>query len=199
MNKLKWVRISPTLSDETVTFRVDGVDGMTVHKFIQAVIEQEHSQFLSFHITGNGQFMGVNIDIGNTKILTPEQEKKAELALKSIVESVTCNGGWGQMGYTIKVKTTETMSERIKVGGISMIKTEDGHFIDDPMDVVNAKPDFEGLGMTTSEEIERLSAELQETKIKLGELAKVVFGLIDILNADYLHRIEMLNEQLKEL
>ena len=24
---------------------------------------------------------------------------------------------------------------------------EDGHFIDDPLDVVNAKPDFSGLGI----------------------------------------------------
>lgn len=76
--------------------------------------------------------------------------------------------------------------------------TEDGHYIDDPMDVVNAKPNFEGLGMTTSEKIEQLSTELQETKRKLGELARVVFGLIDIINADYQHRIEKLNEQLNE-
>ena len=76
--------------------------------------------------------------------------------------------------------------------------TEDGHYIDDPMDVVNAKINFEGLGMTTSEKIEQLSTELQETKRKLGELVRVVFGLIDIINADYQHRIEKLNEQLNE-
>ena len=28
-----------------------------------------------------------------------------------------------------------------------MKTTEDGHFIDDPMDIVNAKPNFDGLGM----------------------------------------------------
>ena len=28
-----------------------------------------------------------------------------------------------------------------------MKQTEDGHFIDDPMDIINNKPDFSGLGL----------------------------------------------------
>ena len=32
-------------------------------------------------------------------------------------------------------------------GPIALHVSDDGHFIDDPLMVVNAKPDFEGLGM----------------------------------------------------
>lgn len=34
-----------------------------------------------------------------------------------------------------------------KVKSINNNNMEDGHFIDDPLYVVNAKPDFSGLGM----------------------------------------------------
>ena len=32
-------------------------------------------------------------------------------------------------------------------GPITLHVSDDGHFIDDPLVIVNAKPDFEGLGM----------------------------------------------------
>ena len=32
-------------------------------------------------------------------------------------------------------------------GPIALHVSDDGHFIDDPLTVVNVKPDFEGLGM----------------------------------------------------
>jgi len=104
MSKLKWTQISPTLSDETVTFRVDGCEGMTAKEFIVAVINQSPSRFFSFRINGEG-LGGSKIELGATKKLTPEQDADAQKALAAIVESATCNGGWGQMNYTIKTKS----------------------------------------------------------------------------------------------
>lgn len=61
-----------------------------------------------------------------------------------------------------------------------MKTTEDGHYIDDPMDVVNAKPNFEGMGITTEEKIEQLSAELEQTKRSLRNLKMIVDEIISI-------------------
>ena len=107
MSKLKWTSISPLLSDATKTFKVDGCDGMTIREFITTVIEESNDRFLEFRIKRKGEFLGTLIDLKDAKKLTPKQQILLDMFQNTVVESVTCNGGWGNMGYTIIIKNKE--------------------------------------------------------------------------------------------
>lgn len=82
--RLRWVRISPTLSDETVSFRVEGCAGMRLHDFIVAVLSEGSSHCGNFRVYAN-------------------YYTSAALAMDALVSSANCTRGWGQMNYEVLI------------------------------------------------------------------------------------------------
>ena len=82
--RLRWVRISPTLSDETVSFRVEGCAGMRLREFIKTVLREGPRPCGNFRVYAN-------------------YYTSAALAMDALVSSARCNGGWGQMNYEVVI------------------------------------------------------------------------------------------------
>ena len=114
--RLRWVRISPTLSDETVSFRVEGCAGMRLHEFIQTVLSDGSSHCGTFHVYATSQELGMvlgklhgylpvfDIDYHGRKVC---YSTAAALAMDALVCSARCNGGWGQMNYEVLIQDKE--------------------------------------------------------------------------------------------
>ena len=106
--RLRWVRISPTLSDETVSFRVEGCAGMRLHEFIQTVLSDGSSHCGMFRVYAQSQELGhlhvCDIDYRERKVCgITHYSPSAALAMDALVSSARCNGGWGQMNYEVVI------------------------------------------------------------------------------------------------
>lgn len=110
--RLRWVRISPTLSDETVSFRVEGCAGMRLHDFIVTVLSEGSSHCGTFKVYATsqepGQVLGhlrvCDIDYRERKVCGMKHySPSAALATDALVISARCNGGWGQMNYDVMI------------------------------------------------------------------------------------------------
>ena len=111
--RLRWVRISPTLSDETVSFRVEGCAGMRLHDFIVTVLREGSSHCGTFKVYATsqepGQVLGhlrvCDIDYRERKVCGMKHySPSAALATDALVISARCNGGWGQMNYEVVIE-----------------------------------------------------------------------------------------------
>jgi hypothetical protein len=106
--RLRWVRISPTLSDETVSFRVEGCAGMRLHEFIQTVLSDGSSHCGMFRVYAQSQELGhlhvCDIDYRGRKVYRMVRYfRDSVLAMDALVSSARCNGGWGQMNYEVVI------------------------------------------------------------------------------------------------
>ena len=106
--RLRWVRISPTLSDETVSFRVEGCAGMRLHEFIQTVLSEGSSHCGMFRVYAKSQELGhlrvCDIDYRERKVWWMFRYfRDSVLAMDALVSSARCNGGWGQMNYEVVI------------------------------------------------------------------------------------------------
>lgn len=111
--RLRWVRISPTLSDETVSFRVEGCAGMRLHDFIETVLSEGPSHCGTFKVYEpikklgkvHGYLPVCNFDYRDRKVcMMTHYSQWAPLAdWESVVTSARCNGGWGQMNYEVVI------------------------------------------------------------------------------------------------
>jgi hypothetical protein len=110
--RLRWVRISPTLSDETVSFRVEGCAGMRLHEFIQTVLSEGSSHCGTFQVYAQSQELGMvlgqlhvcDIDYRGRKVYRMVRYfRDSVLAMDALVSSARCNGGWGQMNYDVVI------------------------------------------------------------------------------------------------
>ena len=106
--RLRWVRISPTLSDETVSFRVEGCAGMRLHEFIQTVLSDGSSHCGMFRVYAQSQELGhlhvCDIDYRERKVWWMFRYfRDSVLAMDALVSSARCNGGWGQMNYDVVI------------------------------------------------------------------------------------------------
>lgn len=106
--RLRWVRISPTLSDETVSFRVEGCAGMRLHDFIVTVLSEGSSHCGTFKVYATSQVLGhlrvCDIDYRERKVCRMVRYfRNSELTLDAVVKSARCNGGWGQMNYEVLI------------------------------------------------------------------------------------------------
>ena len=106
--RLRWVRISPTLSDETVSFRVEGCAGMRLHEFIQTVLSDGSSHCGMFRVYAQSQELGhlhvCDIDYRERKVWWMFRYfRDSVLAMDALVSSARCNGGWGQMNYEVVI------------------------------------------------------------------------------------------------
>ena len=106
--RLRWVRISPTLSDETVSFRVEGCAGMRLHEFIQTVLSDGSSHCGMFRVYAQSQELGhlhvCDIDYRERKMWWMFRYfRDSVLAMDALVSSARCNGGWGQMNYDVVI------------------------------------------------------------------------------------------------
>lgn len=111
--RLRWVRISPTLSDETVSFRVEGCAGMRLHDFIVTVLSEGSSHCGTFQVYATSQELGMvlghlhvcDIDYRERKVYRMVRYfRNSELTLDAVVKSARCNGGWGQMNYEVVIE-----------------------------------------------------------------------------------------------
>ena len=110
--RLRWVRISPTLSDETVSFRVEGCAGMRLHDFIETVLSEGSSHCGMFRVYAPSQVLGhlrvCDIDYRGRKVCgMTHYSPSASLAMDALVISARCNGGWGQMNYEVFIQDKE--------------------------------------------------------------------------------------------
>ena len=106
--RLRWLRISPTLSDETVSFRVEGCAGMRLHEFIQTVLSDGSSHCGMFRVYAQSQELGhlhvCDIDYRERKVWWMFRYfRDSVLAMDALVSSARCNGGWGQMNYEVVI------------------------------------------------------------------------------------------------
>ena len=106
--RLRWVRISPTLSDETVSFRVEGCAGMRLHDFIVTVLSEGSSHCGTFRLYAPNQVLGhlrvCDIDYRGRKVCgMTHYSPSASLGMDALVSSARCNGGWGQMNYEVVI------------------------------------------------------------------------------------------------
>ena len=106
--RLRWVRISPTLSDETVSFRVEGCAGMRLCEFIETVLSEGSSHCGTFKVYAPSQVLGhlrvCDIDYRERKVCgMTHYSPSASLAMDALVSSARCNGGWGQMNYEVQI------------------------------------------------------------------------------------------------
>ena len=106
--RLRWVRISPTLSDETVSFRVEGCAGMRLHDFIDTVLSDGSSHCGMFRVYAQSQELGhlhvCDIDYRERKVWWMFRYfRDSVLAMDALVSSARCNGGWGQMNYDVVI------------------------------------------------------------------------------------------------
>lgn len=106
--RLRWVRNSPTLSDETVSFRVEGCAGMRLHEFIQTVLSDGSSHCGMFRVYAQSQELGhlhvCDIDYRERKVWWMFRYfRDSVLAMDALVRSARCNGGWGQMNYEVVI------------------------------------------------------------------------------------------------
>lgn len=106
--RLRWVRISPTLSNETVSFRVEGCAGMRLHDFIETVLSEGSSHCGTFRVYAPSQELGhlrvCDIDYRERKVLWMFRYfRDSVLAMDALVSSARCNGGWGQMNYEVVI------------------------------------------------------------------------------------------------
>lgn len=104
--RLRWVRISPTLSDETVSFRVEGCAGMRLHDFIVTVLSEQSSHCGTFWVKRDEVFTSVSkIEYQDRKVWgMAYYSRDAEQAIDAVVTSARCNGGWGQMNYEVFIE-----------------------------------------------------------------------------------------------
>lgn len=106
--RLRWLQISPTLSDETVSFRVEGCAGMRLHDFIATVLSERLSHCGTFRVYAPSQVLGhlrvCDIDYRERKVC---YSTAAALAMDALVSSARCNGGWGQMNYEVFIQDKE--------------------------------------------------------------------------------------------
>ena len=110
--RLRWVRISPTLSDETVSFRVEGCAGMRLHDFIDTVLSEGSSHCGTFRVYVQSQVLGhlrvCDIDYRERKVCgITHYSPSAALAMDAFVSSARCNGGYGQMNYEVFIEYKE--------------------------------------------------------------------------------------------
>ena len=110
--RLRWLRISPTLSDETVSFRVEGCAGMRLHGFIETVLSDGSSHCGTFLVYVPNQVLGhlrvCDIDYRERKVCgITHYSPSAALAMDALVSSARCNGGWGQMNYEVFIEYKE--------------------------------------------------------------------------------------------
>lgn len=114
--RLRWVRISPTLSDETVSFRVEGCAGMLLHDFIDTVLSEGLSHCGTFKVYEpikklgkvHGYLPVCNFDYRGRKVCRmTHYSLSAALAMDALVSSARCNGGWGQMNYEVFIQDKE--------------------------------------------------------------------------------------------
>ena len=110
--RLRWLRISPTLSDETVSFRVEGCAGMRLHEFIQTVLSDGSSHCGMFRVYAQSQELGhlhvCDIDYRERKVWWMFRYfRDSVLAMDALVSSARCNGGWGQMNYEVFIENKE--------------------------------------------------------------------------------------------
>ena len=106
--RLRWVRISPTLSDETVSFRVEGCAGMRLHDFIDTVLSEGLSHCGTFRLYVQSQVLGhlrvCDIDYRDRKVWWMFRYfRDSVLAMDALVSSARCNGGYGQMNYDVVI------------------------------------------------------------------------------------------------
>ena len=110
--RLRWLRISPTLSDETVSFRVEGCAGMRLHDFIETVLSEGSSHCGTFMVYVQSQVLGhlrvCDIDYRERKVCgITHYSPSAALAMDALVSSARCDGGWGQMNYEVFIQDKE--------------------------------------------------------------------------------------------
>ena len=82
--RLRWVRISPTLSDETVSFRVEGCAGMRLREFIKTALREGPRPCGNFRVYAN-------------------YYTSAALAMDALVSSANCTRVRGQMNYEVQI------------------------------------------------------------------------------------------------
>ena len=102
--RLRWVRISPTLIDGTVLFRVEGCAGMRLCEFIETVLSEGSSHCGTFEVSDDYQRV-CGYDYRERKVcLFRQYYQWAPLAdWESVVTSACCRGGWGQMNYEVRI------------------------------------------------------------------------------------------------
>ena len=111
--RLRWVRISPTLSDETVSFRVEGCAGMRLHDFIETVLSEGSSHCGTFKVYEpikklgkvHGYLPVCNFDYRERKVcmMTHYSQWAPVADWDSVVTSACCRGGLGQMNYNVRI------------------------------------------------------------------------------------------------
>lgn len=111
--KLTWVRISPTLSDETVTFCVDGCAGWKLREFIDYVLANQSSHCGTFSVLSmkeqvdiqrSAYSFALDIDYKDRKVCNQRHYASGfAVTGDARVICAQCNGGWGQMNYNVYV------------------------------------------------------------------------------------------------
>ena len=106
--RLRWVRTSPTLSDETVSFRVEGCAGMRLHDFIVTVLSEGLSHCGMFRVYAQSQELGhlrvCDIDYRERKVWWMFRYfRDSVLAMDALVSSANCTRVRGQMNYEVQI------------------------------------------------------------------------------------------------
>ena len=105
--KLTWVRISPTLSDETVTFCVEGCAGWKLRAFIDYVLERQSSHCGTFRVVADGEHphLVCKVEYSDRTVRSCDYYGDYDnlQVLGAVVSRARCNGGWGQMNYNVYV------------------------------------------------------------------------------------------------
>lgn len=128
---MRFIQTHSMGSDCTAPYDVEDYKAKTVREFIPEMLKERPNEWGKIQV--KMMFCGGFCTYRNGILLSDLRPEFLDLEIQEVKSA----GGWGCMDYLIFTKNKES----------TMKRTEDGHFIDDPLDIVNSKPDFTDLGL----------------------------------------------------
>jgi hypothetical protein len=128
---MRFIQTHSMGSDCTAPYDVKDYKAKTVQEFIQEMLKERPNEWGKIQV--KMMFGGGFCTYRNGRLLSDLRPEFLDIEIQEVKSA----GGWGCMDYLIFTKDKES----------TMKRTEDGHFIDDPMDIINSKPDFSGIGL----------------------------------------------------
>ena len=133
---MRFIQTHSVGSDCTAPYDVKDYKAKTVREFIPEMLKERPNEWGKIQV--KMMFGGGFCTYRNGILLSDLRPEFLDLEIQEVKSA----GGWGYMDYLIFTKDKES----------TMKRTEDGHHIDDPLDIVNSKPDFTDIGLSPKPE-----------------------------------------------